>query len=453
MPLPDEIVDRVLDTPHGTAAFQVVERFLDAGEECWWIGGSTRDMFLGKVPKEIDLTTSAKPSVIQSLFPKNDASAAALGAVVISHKGHSFEITTFREDDAASDGRHPESVRFGNRQADALRRDATVNAIYFNPISNQLFDPCNGESDLKERLVRFIGDPAVRIRHDALRSLRIVRLRASIDGQYHPDTYRALAKEIAAVRVLSGTRILEELEKMLCLQNPQRALEDLWELGILKEIIPELYACKGIAQPKDFHNEGDVWDHLLKCTTHFTEDHGKDVRLAALFHDCGKAQTFALKDRIRFDHHAEESADLAVKVLKRLQMPKARTDKIHWLIAHHMMMGTFKTLSDVRKVHWYFHPWFKELLQIFYLDITGTEPQDFRLYENIISDYDEFLNSHPRPEKPLLSGDEVMKILGLKPGEAVGEALQELHNAQVNKTVTTKAEARVFLKNLKMTDS
>jgi poly(A) polymerase len=320
--------------------------------------------------------------------------------------------------------------------------------MYFNPVTHEVFDPCKGEEDLQEHLVRFIGDPVIRIRHDALRILRMVRLRALIQGQYHPDTYKALAQEVKGVRILSGTRIYEELEKMLFLKHPERALEDLWELGVLKEVFPELHACKGVAQPKDYHNEGDVWDHVLQCAKHFTEDHGIDVRLAALFHDSGKADTFSLTERIRFDHHAERSAELAAKALKRMQVSKARVDKISWLIEHHMMMNTFKTLTDERKAHWYFHPWFQELLQLFELDIRGTDPGNFGLYDDIIRDYDEFLNSHPRPQKPLLRGEEVMKILGLqRPSEEVGEALKALHDAQMKKEVTTKAEAREFLKS------
>ncbi|OGJ60948.1 hypothetical protein A3J34_01900 [Candidatus Peribacteria bacterium RIFCSPLOWO2_02_FULL_51_10] len=448
MTLNPEIFDRLTSSSLGAKAMEVADIIQNAGFECWWIGGATREMFSGNIPVEIDMTTSARPDELMKLFPKNDNAGAEFGTVIVSHKGHEYEITTFREDDSASDGRHPESVKFGSRENDARRRDATVNCIYFDPVSGNIFDPYSGIDDLKERLVRFIGEPSVRIKHDALRSLRMVRLRAAMNGQYHPDTYLALGGEAHLVKILSGTRILEELQKMLELKSPGRALEDLWELQIMKEIIPELHACKGIPQPKDFHNEGDVWDHLLKCTSAFTDDHGIDIRLAALFHDIGKARTFAIKDRIRFDSHAEVSAGLASGILKRLQMPRNRTDKIVWLVSHHMMMGTFGTLSDERKAHWYFHPWFSELLQLFYLDIAGTEPPDYSLYEGIIKDYDLFLNSHPRPEKPLLKGDEVMKILGLSPGEAVGRALAELYEAQIEKKVTKKSEAREFMKKL-----
>lgn len=440
-----DIIDRTMQTKHGEAAYKVTEKLMDAGHECYWIGGAVRDLLLGNIPKEIDITTSALPEEVEKLFPKSDASAKALGTVIVSEGGQTFEVTTFREDDAASDGRHPESVKFGNREKDAARRDATMNAIYWNPISKETFDPFGGEKDLKERLVKFIGNAEERIHHDALRILRMIRLRALIDGQYHPETYAALRENAGLVSILSGTRVLEELEKLLKTPKPQLGLEDWWELGIMKVLIPELYVCKGVAQPKDYHQEGDVWNHLLKCVSSFTEDHGWDVRLAALFHDIGKAATFSVKERIRFDHHAEASAALIGEIFKRLQMPGDRIKKIQWIIEHHMMMDTFRKLSDERKAHWYFHPWFQELLQLFWLDIAGTDPGDRRLYDAIIEDYDAFLNGHPRPEKPLLKGEEVMEILGIGPGEQVGQALQQLHDAQIAKKVTTKKEAKEFI--------
>lgn len=445
MPISREIIDRTLGTPHGEAGYKVAEILLDAGHECFWVGGAVRDMHLGLVPKEIDMATSALPSATAALFKKSDESASHLGTVIVSLAGQSFEVTTFREDIGIAGGRKPESVTFGTRENDALRRDATMNAMYWNPISRELFDPCNGSKDCKEKLVRFIGEPAKRIAEDALRILRLVRLRASIDGQYDPETYRAMREYALSVTKLSGTRILEELEKLLLCDHPETGLEDLFELSVLKHILPELSDCKGVAQPKEFHHEGDVWNHLLQCCKSFSEDHGIDARIAALFHDIGKPKTFSLTDRIHFDKHAEVSSQVAEEILGRLKIPRSRIEKISWLIGHHMMMGSFKTLSEERKAHWYFHPWFQELLQVMYLDIAGTTPSDFGFYDSIIEDYDEFLNSHPKPEKPLLNGEEVMSILGLQSGEKVGSALKALHDAQVRKEVTTKAEARAFL--------
>lgn len=445
------IIDRTLSTPYGEQAYRVVETLTDAGFDAWWVGGGVRDMLLGAVPKDIDIGTDAVPQDIKKLFHKNNDEAAALGSMRVTLEGQTFEVTMFREDDEASDGRIPQSIRFSTHEKDALRRDITINALYYHPISRELFDPTGGEGDLKERLIRIIGDPDTRIRHDALRLLRVIRFRALLDGQYHPETYRALHKNAAMIKILSGSRLLGEFEKMLMGPHPDRALEDLWETDILEHMLPELHACKGVAQPKDYHREGDVWEHLMRLTRSFTEDHGIDVRIAALFHDCGKAKTFDRKERIRFDEHASISADLTKEVLSRLQVPSVRRDKICWLIRHHMMMGAFhdpkgkQEMTEERKAHWYYHPYFPELLQLFWLDIAGTDPSVFSLYEKIEKNYHRFLDSHPRPPKPLLTGEDVMEILGIGPGERVGEILKGLYEMQIRKEVTTKGEARQYV--------
>lgn len=449
MTIAKDVVDRFLSSPYGEAAYTVVEALTDAGYDTWWVGGGTRDLALGNTPKDIDIGTVATPEQIAAVFKDAKQDPLSLGSMRVKQGKFVFEVTTFREDDDASDGRHPEAVVFSTREKDVVRRDFTVNAIYYHPVSRDIFDPTGGLADIEERLIRFIGEPAIRIKHDALRILRAVRMRALIAGQYHPETYAALREQAPLTETLSGSRQLEELEKMLAGPNPERALEDLWELGILSVIAPELHACKGIAQPADYHHEGDVWDHLLACTKAFRDDDEPDVRLAALFHDIGKVDTFALKERIRFDHHASVSADTATEILKRWQAPTKRVEKIDWLIRHHMSMETFRDLSDERKSHWYFHPWFADLLRIFWLDIAGTDPADFDYYESIVKDYHAFLDSHPRPPKQLLTGARVMELLGIKPGEEVGKVLKALADAQVRKEVTTKTNAEAFVLSLK----
>lgn len=408
-----------------------------------------RDMMMGEVPEDIDIATEATPEKICEIFKKTDDASAQFGSILVSLKGNIFEVTTFREDDSASDGRHPESVKFGKREEDAERRDFTVNCMYFHPISSEIFDPFDGEIDLNERLIRFIGNAEERIEHDALRLLRAIRFRALIDGQYHPDTFKALHGKAKKITVLSGTRRFRELEKMLLGPHPSIAFEDLWETDVIEHLIPELHACKGVAQPAELHEEGDVWTHTMNAIDSFTEDHEKDVRWAALLHDIGKPKTFSIEaDRIHFNEHAQVGGDMSKIVLDRLQCTAKRRDKIAWLIGHHMMMATFSKIDDKRKAHWYFHPWFIELLQVFWLDAAGTTPQGFDMYEGIIQDYNKFLDSHPRPPRDLLSGDEIMEILGIEPGEKVGEYLEELHKAQIGGEITMKREAIAFLNDL-----
>lgn len=446
VPVKRPIAGDTLKTPYGEAAFAVVDALEDAGYDTWWVGGCVRDMLDGKIPKDIDIATAADPNQTLACFEKGKEVPRPLGSVRIKQGKFTFEVTTFRKESAVSDGRIPASIEYSGKEEDAARRDFTVNAMYFHPVSRELFDPFGGEADLKERLIRFVGNPAERIRHDALRIMRAVRFRAKIAGQYHPDTYAALREHAALVEGLSAIRKLEELEKLLMTPGAATGLEDLWELGILEHVIPELHKCKGIPQPADYHREGDVWNHLLQCVSAFREEDGIDVRLAALFHDVGKAETFSLDKRIRFDEHAGISADIAAKVLKRLDISNKRREKIHWLIEHHMMMGSFAGMAENRKSHWYFHEWFPELLQLFWLDVAGTTPSDFSLYESIVRDRDAFLDTHPRPPKPLLKGEDVMKILGLQPGKEVGQILEKLHDAQVTKKVTTKREAEAFVR-------
>ena len=204
MTLSKEIINRTLSSPQGTQGYNACEKLLDAGHEAWWVGGCVRDMALGIIPKDIDIATSATPNEVIALFPKNDDTSSKLGAVVISLEGQSLEVTTYRKEHELSDGRFPESVEFTDRESDAKRRDITINAIYWNPISSEMYDPFEGIMDLNEKLIRLIGDPEIRIQHDALRLLRVIRFRALIDGQYHPDTFSALHKksELQDLRVI-----------------------------------------------------------------------------------------------------------------------------------------------------------------------------------------------------------------------------------------------------------
>ncbi len=445
MPLDLALLDRLLSTPLGEAGHAVVEKLTDAGYEAWWVGGTPRDLLLGKLPKDIDIATSARPDDIVKLFPRCDDSAAALGNIIVSIGGQEIEVTTFREDAPYGDGRRPDSVTCSDREHDAKRRDFTINALYLNPITRELLDPFDGAHDLQELLVRFIGEPASRIQEDALRIVRAVRLRARIQGQYDPATYKALQDGAKRTAKLSGARIAAEMEAILLGPHQSKALEDLWELHVLKEVLPEVHACKGIAQPLQYHQEGDVFTHLCQCVEAATEDHGADVRWAALLHDIGKARTFALKERIRFDEHASVSRDLAKNILERFQFSRERREKICWIVEHHMMVGAFKNMPEERKAHWYYHQWFTELLQVCSLDVAGTTPSDFSLYESVVEDYNAFLDAHPRPQRPLLSGIEIMEILGIEPGAKVGEASAALAAAQVRKEVTTKKEATAFV--------
>ena len=215
MPLDRSIIDQTLATAYGEHAYKLVVALEDAGFDTWWVGGGVRDMLQRGTPKDIDIATTATPQQISEVFPAAREVPRPLGSVRIRMGGkYVFEVTTFRQESTVSDGRIPESVTFSDRIADAARRDFTINALYFHPISRTLYDPFNGEADLREKLIRFVGSPVERILHDTLRIMRAVRFRARINEQYHPETYSALREHAQLIKQLSGTRKLGELEKL-----------------------------------------------------------------------------------------------------------------------------------------------------------------------------------------------------------------------------------------------
>lgn len=447
MQAPTKAIDEILKTPLGEAAHSICEQLQQHGFNAYWVGGVVRDLLLELPVQDIDIATSATPSEVATLFTVNKDSNTALGTSIVTKNQHTFEITTFRTESGTTAGRTPTAVEFSNQTEDAARRDFTINAIYLDPVTQCITDEYMGINDAHEKLVRFIGNPAERIIHDPLRSLRAIRLRNGISGQYHPATYQAIRKNANVCAQLSGLRLQQELEKMLLGPNPAQCLEDLWETGILTYILPELDNCRGVAQPHQYHNEGDVWQHLLQTIQASRPDDEIDVRLAALLHDIGKVDTFSIEaDRIHFNDHASASAETATVILQRLHYSNKRIKKITWLIAHHMMIGQLLDINEERKHHWYFHEYFTELLRVFWLDIAGTTPSNFTLYEQVVADYNQFLDAHPAPTKPLLTGEEIMQYAQLEAGPAIGKLAATLAEQQKAGAIQYKQEAIDFIK-------
>ena len=165
-------------------SIQIIEQLKKAGHEAYWAGGCVRDMLLGTEPKDFDIVTSAKPDEIEDLLEKTIPIGKEFGVILAIQNGHNFEVATFRSDAGYSDGRRPDAVEFTNAKEDAHRRDFTINALFYDPTTDEIFDYTDGQKDMKEKLVRFIGDPEERIKEDHLRLLRAVRFKNNFDFQY-----------------------------------------------------------------------------------------------------------------------------------------------------------------------------------------------------------------------------------------------------------------------------
>ena len=430
-------------------SIKIIEKLRAAGFEAYWAGGCVRDIILGIQPKDYDIVTSAKPDEIEAILEKTIAVGKQFGVIIALENGHHFEIATFRSDSGYSDGRRPDAVVFTDVKEDAFRRDFTINGMFYDPIADEIIDYVGGQKDIEARLIRFIGDPSLRIKEDHLRILRAVRFKNCFSFQYEPKTYNALC-DFAELVVdgVSWERIGSELYKMMMNHNAVKAFDDLEDTGILKVILPEMLRMKGCPQPFQYHQEGDVWNHSMAALASLPESASAAVRWATVLHDIGKPETFDLKERIRFDSHCEVSADIARDVLNRLKFSKRFVDEVCWLISHHMMMMPLLTMAKGKKMKWYLHEWFLNLMAVFKADALGTTPSDLSLYEKIYNDYHESVSVLSKMPEPLLSGREVMDVLKISPGKRVGEIIELLHEKQLSGEISTHDEALLWLASL-----
>lgn len=430
-------------------ALKIVKKLKKAGFQAYWAGGCVRDMLLGIKPKDFDIVTDAKPEEIEEILTRTIPVGKEFGVILAIQDGQHFEIATFRSDSGYSDGRRPDAVTFTSAKEDAFRRDFTINGMFYDPLKDQVLDYVGGQKDLEAKLIRFIGNPTERIQEDHLRILRAVRFKNQFSFQYEPSTYQALTENASLViDKVAKERVGNELNKMLLTHHAVKAFEDMEDIGILKVLLPELQKMKGVAQPYQYHHEGDVWTHTMQALASLSETASLPIRWATLLHDVGKTETFSLKERIRFDHHASHSKRIAEEILNRLHYPRRFIEQVAWLVQHHMMMVELLEMPHGRRMRWFLHPWFLNLMEVFKADAQGTIPTDLELYEKILALYRESVEKMPKEPSPLLKGEEVMKKLKLKPGKLVGEILTQLREKQLAGEVKTKKEALEWLKKL-----
>ena len=323
----------IADLPAPVAG--VLEALAGAGHEAVLVGGCVRDQLLGRPHADWDAATSARPEEVAALFggsmwENRFGTVTVLGPPPV-------EVTSYRAEGEYGDRRRPDEVRFGvSLEEDLARRDFTVNAIAWVPLDlaagrGRLVDPHGGERDLEAGILRAVGDPSTRLEEDALRLVRACRLASALGLRIDPATEAAIVSHAGSVAGVSGERVRDELLRMLDLDaSPSTALLLLERLGLLRVVLPEVAALRGVPQAKLV--PGDALDHTFRAVDAAPPD-DRDLRLAALLHDIGKALT--ARDG-RFIGHERVGADLATEALRRLRLPGARIERIAGVILHHM---------------------------------------------------------------------------------------------------------------------
>ena len=417
----------------------MTEALETAGHEAYVVGGCVRDLLLGRIPKDWDVTTNATPEEIQSLFEEtfytNEfGTVGVVNAAVSDERLKVVEVTPYRLEGRYSDARRPDSVVFSQTIADDLkRRDFTVNALAYSPATGELIDLYDGIKDIEGRILRAVGEPKARFEEDALRLLRAVRIAAELGFAIEGHTLAAIGETAGRLEKISKERIQAEFVRIINSPKPMDALELCQKLGLLRYMVPELE--EGIGVEQNQAHRFDVWEHNLRSLQHAADKNWPfSVRLAALFHDIGKPRSRRYDEGKKdwtFHGHDVVGARMTKKALETLKFPRETVALTVNLVRWHMFFSDPDkiTLSAVRRIIRNVGPeHIEELIHLRICDRIGTgrpKEQPFRLrkYQAMI---DEALRDPISVGMLNIDGKRLMEVTRETPGPKFGWTLHAL---------------------------
>ncbi|MBQ4349227.1 MAG: CCA tRNA nucleotidyltransferase [Clostridia bacterium] len=427
-------------------ALEAISTLEAAGFEAYVVGGCVRDMLMGKEISDIDITTNALPEETKKVFclKKTIDTGIKHGTVTVLIDRMPVEITTYRIDKGYSDGRHPDSVAFTRSlKEDLARRDFTVNAIAYNPKTG-IVDPFEGEYDIKNMIIRCVGQAEKRFGEDALRILRGLRFSSVLGFTLEAETMSATINCRQLLKNVSAERIYSELSKMLCGKDIRRVL--LTYAEVFEEILPELKGMNGFNQ-RNYHHCFDVLAHTAAVVSSI--EPVPHLRFAALFHDCGKPDCFSVgSDGVgHFYKHARKSTDKAEAALTRLKSDNFTKNRVMQLVKLHDTPIEPKENVIKKKLGKYGEELFFELIKLQRADNMGMSP-DFRYrqetYGQIEAIAREILSTKQCFSlKDLAVNGNDLKTLGIS-GKDIGLALKKLLSAVIDGKAENTKEALIL---------
>src|SRR5665213_816585 len=450
--------------PSKAVAKEIVERLQKAGFAAFWVGGCVRDFLLGREPQDFDIATDAKPEQVEKLFRKTIPVGKKFGVMIVVENNQQFQVATFRAEADYRDGRRPTKIAFANAEADALRRDFTVNGLFYNPGTQKIHDWVGGEKDLRAKIIRTIGVPEDRFGEDHLRMLRAVRFAAQLNFEIEPETFAAIQRLASKIKLISAERIRDELLKLFssgkvgqasslsmnrqdaCPTIAARGLVLLRDSGLLEHILPELAATVACEQSPDFHPEGSVFNHICLMLEKLPPDANELLPWTVLLHDIAKPVTAEhdLKTgAIHFYGHEKVGAEMAEKILQRLRFPKKQTEEIVTCVRNHMQFKDVKQMRKATLRRLLLRETFPLELELHRLDCLGSFG-DLEHFHFLVEQAEE-LKKKPASRPPLLNGDDLIK-LGMKPGKELGALLAEIRELQLADELKTPREAKAWVK-------
>ena len=427
-------------------AAEIVKKLHLAGHSAYFVGGAVRDMLLGKTPKDIDIVSSATPAETAEIFPDTIEVGAAFGVMLVREQGVSFEVSTYREERNYMDGRRPEHVKYtDDPKIDVSRRDFTVNGLLCDPESGEVFDYVDGIKDLRQGVIRTIGNAETRFGEDYLRMLRAVRFAARLGFELEADTLRAIQKLAPETVKLSAERIQQELTLIFTGETPDIALEMLHETGLLAALLPEIEAMRGVTQPPQFHPEGDVFEHtklMLKGMALPNEL----IAWSVLLHDVAKPLTYFVDEtgRERFFGHEQRGAEMAKDIMSRLRFSNQAIDRVSRAVKNHMRFASVLQMRKDKVKRLIANDNFPLELELHRLDcISSHALMDIFtfLLDKIIEQSGEV-----KLPPPLLTGKDLIDM-GLKPGPKFKKILKKVSDLQLKNRLKTPEAAIAYVKD------
>lgn len=409
----------------------IIETIENAGYEAFAVGGCIRDSILEREPNDWDITTSAKPEIIKSLFLRTIDTGLEHGTVTVMMEKEGFEVTTYRIDGEYEDHRHPSEVIFTeNLKEDLKRRDFTINAMAYNERCG-LVDVFGGMEDIEKKRIRAVGCAKDRFMEDALRILRAIRFSAQLGYEIEEETRGAICELAPTLEKISKERIQVELVKLLTSSHPD-TMRVAYETGVTKVILPEFDKCMETEQNHP-HHKYNVGEHILHTLIFVPNE--KHLRIAMFLHDIGKSETIQIDEKgiTHFHTHAKVGARIAVSILKRLKFDNTTIRKVEKLVEYHDYgNGVVPNEKIVRRAMFIIgEEYFPDLFYIREADIYGQS--DYKREEKLYilkqwkDCYQTVLNKKQCVSMKglAITGKELID-LGVAPGKQMGEMLQYL---------------------------
>ncbi len=420
-------------------AVALVKRLRERGFTAYFAGGCVRDALRDALVKDIDIATSATPEEVAVCFPAQSIGVGkSFGVMLVVVEGIAYDVATFRTDGGYQDGRHPEFVTYDTAEHDAQRRDFTVNALFYDPIADQMIDFVGGVADLRAGRLRTVGEPRLRFQEDRLRMLRAVRFASVCGWQIEPATWAALKEEAPTLTSVSAERIRTEFLRMLCeAPRPSEALELLAESGLLQTFLPELLTLRGCLQDPIWHPEGDVWAHTVRMLDLLPAPRDPTLVWAVLFHDLGKPKTWVVDVKPdgspwhRTPSHAAIGAAMVPPILQRLKESRETIELVTLVVSHHMQFVELPRMREATVRRMLGRPTMPLELELHRLDCLSSHAK-LDLYELAQAKLAHY-QAEPILPPPLITG-KLLVTLGYCAGPKMGALLKQYYTRQLDGT-------------------